>query len=427
MLRLMQPDLRDGHAPAIPPGLADLLSAAGCPPGAPPAAQRAALEDHTAAHPEDLQALDPTLLRLRALELADGELPVVVGEVRRHTLLAADEVSTTWLGWHVVSGARAALRCLRPAWRREPVVLRRVERGLRLSATVPGLAPALFAPHDPWPHVRWLLPGTPLADLLPAEDPPAMVPFARWLASALETLAALHARGLRFGALDPTRVLLADHRAFLLWLDPFDLGPGDPRADLAALTASLRALDPAGLHPLTQLTQPWIAGGPATAAEAARMVQRALADELLAARHRLMLLSRNTARGERAARLYQAVLALGRTLPPPAGRSCLHAGQDRALVLVQSDGCCVRGGRTASLTATLPLLYAPERGLDAAATRAVLRAGALAHDGDEALRAEVQARWPGDEAGGAALSRWLAAASRLRAAQLLLAYRLRRA
>jgi hypothetical protein len=422
----MQPDLRDEHDPAIPSALADRIFA--CRPApASPGAQRAAIEAQGAEHPEELQSLDAALLRLRAVELADDGLPPVVGGVIRGALLEADAISATWLGWDEASGGRAAVRCLRTPWLRDPVLHRRIEAGLRLSATVPGLAPARFQPHDAWPHVRWQLPGTLLADLLPVEAPPELRPFARWMATALQTIAALHARGLRFGPLGPSRVLLTEHRAFLLWLDPFDLGPGDPATDVAALASSLLSLDPGGLHPLSQVALPWTGDTAPGAAEAAALVRRGLADELLAARHRLVLRNRTATRGERTARLFRAVLGLGRAVPPPAGRCCLHAGLDRTLLLVESDGRRVRGGRALGLTADLPVLYAPDRGLDAVATRAVLRAAARSEPGDEALRARIQASLPGDGAGGAALLRWLAAASRLRAAHLLLAWRLRRA
>jgi hypothetical protein len=77
--------------------------------------------------------------------------------------------------------------------------------------------------------------------------------------------------------------------------------------------------------------------------------------------------------------------------------------------------------------AALPTLYQPGKGLDLAATRVVLRAWARRAGGDESLRAQAQGSWEGSDEDGASLVRWLAAAARLRRAQLMLAQRLRRA
>ncbi len=165
----------------------------------------------------------------------------------------------------------------------------------------------------------------------------------------------------------------------------------------------------------------------ASAEEASSLLRRALADHLVAARHALAMRGRSAGRGERAVQLYAIARQLLRVTPPPVGRCCLRAGHDRVLYLVESDGQSVRGGAAAGVPPFgLMPLFTPNKGLDAPATRAMLRAWARREDGDLELRASAQERWEGSEEAGQALVRWLSAASRLRREQLMLAVRLRR-
>ena len=419
--------LTELHPSPIPPDPA-LPSGLGCADGAGLGERRAALEAWTSGHAGQLQAFDAPLLRLRELELCEAELPPIVGGVRRARLIGSDAATATWAGWTEPSGERAVVRILHPRWRKDPVIRRRIELGVRLATGIPGLVAMRFAADDEHPHVRYAVQGLPLVELLPAEAPPEPLPLARWLASSLLALQGLHRRGLRAGRVDPELLLLGERRAVLLWLDPLELPAAPLAEDLRQLAATLLQLDPGALHPVGQLLQPWLDCPPEGCGEAVELFKQALADELAAARHALQLRGRATGRGTRAAQLHRACLALARCVSPPPARCCLRADADRSLHLLVSDGRTVRGGVSARVPpAELPLLYSPERGLDAGAARALLRAWARREDGDEAARRDAQSRWEGcDEAGGA-LARWLSAASRLRCAQLLLAHRLRRA
>ncbi len=392
----------------------------------PPSEQRAAVEALADGHPERLQALDPPLLWLRAVERAEEGLPRVVEGLRRDRLMAHDAWTSTWHGWWEDSGEQGAVRCLRPEWQRDPILLRRIERGIRAATGLRGLAPMRFQAHGGCPHVAYRLAGVPLASLLPAEDPPDLQLLIRWLGTGLETLQAMQRRGLAMRTLGSQQILLSDQRATLVWLDPL-AGEACPRADISQLAACLLMLDPGALHPLTQLMEPWATEPPASAEEASSLLRRALADHLAASRHRLAMRGRSADRGARAARLYTAARALQEALPPPDGRCVLRAGYDRVLYLVQSEGGIVRGGAAAGVPphGLLPL-YSPRRGLDAPAARAMLRAWALREDGDAELRAATQERWGGSDELGASLTRWLTIASQLRRAQLTLSYRLRR-
>jgi hypothetical protein len=426
MLCAMTRVLFDSYGDPIPRGLHDLLAEAGCAPGATVTERRAALEALADASPDRLQELDAPLLRLRLEESADQGLPRVVGGLRRERLLGHDSYSSTWLGWWEQDGQRGAVRCLRSPWTRDPVLLRRLERGVRATTGVRGLAPMQLRPHGEHPHVAYRLDGVPLADLLPAEDTPDLQPMIRWLGTGLETLQALQERGLALLHLTPRQILLGPQRAQLLHMDPLDRD-ASALCDVSQLVACLLLLDPEGSHPLSPLVEPWVTVAPGTAQEASELLRRALADHLLAARHRVAMRGRSTDRGARAADLYAAARALQAALPPPAGRCVLRAGHDRVLSLVESDGSTVRGGAAAGVPpfGMLPL-YTPRKGLDAPSTRALLRAWAKRDDGDEELRTAAQQRWEGSDEAGEALVRWLGAASRLRRAQLVLAHRLRR-
>jgi len=283
-----------------------------------------------------------------------------------------------------------------------------------------------FHPHGAWPHVSYRLGGVSLAALLPAEDPPDANLMIRWLGTGLETLQAMHQRGLSVGGLAPQQVMLSQQRATLLWLDPLT-HPVDSISDIGQLTACLLLLDPDRLHPLVQLMEPWVSSAPGSPNEASELLRRALADHLVAARHRLAMRGRTTSRGDRAVRLFAAARALQRAGPPPPGRCVLRAGHDRVLHLLDSDGSNIRGGAAAGVPphGLLPL-FTPRRGLDATAARTLLRAWAQRADGDEQLRASAQERWGGDDESGSSLVRWLSAASSLRRAKLMLAYRLKR-
>lgn len=417
--------LFDSYGDPIPRDLLDLLQEAGSSLERPISVQRAALEALVDRRPELLQTADPHLLQLRSFERAADGLPRVVGGLRRDRLMAHDATSTTWHGWWEDSGEQGAVRCLRPELQRDPVLIRRIERGVRAATGLRGLAPMRFQLHGPCPHVAYRLEGVQLASLLPAEDLTDPLLLIRWLATGLATLHALHARGLAMRALAAQQVLLGEQRATLVWLDPLG-GQPNPRGDLSQLAASLLLLDPERHHPQVQLMEPWVAAPPASAEEASELLRRALADHLAASRHKLAMRGRTADRSARAARLYACARALQKALPPPSGRCVLRAGHDRVLYLVESEDGCVRGGAAAGVPphGLLPL-YTPSRGLDAPAARAMLRAWAQRDDGDMELRTATQQRWAGSDAAGEALTRWLSAASRLRRAQLMLAHRTR--
>lgn len=350
---------------------------------------------------------DAALLRFRALEVAGEQLPPVIDGLRRGRLLCADALATTWDAWDTRTGARALIRCVRPEWRRDAVMLRRMAGALQSPE------PPRWAPDGAWPHLRVDAPGALLLDRFPIDDPPETLLLARVLGAGLSGLARLHAAGLVHGG--PILAHLVEERTGprLVWLDRF-APEGGPRRDLAELGRAVAALDPTERDPVAQLALDWAHDPPPSAADGARLLGRLLATILLDARHRQELGSRRTRRQLDLRRVGQLARALLERSPPPAGRYCMRADRHGVLVLVECEDGTVRGGAAADLSARfLPVIYEPGR-LDVQATRAVLRAWARRDDGDVEHRQELNEALGTDERGATAMARWLTATSRLR-------------
>lgn len=351
---------------------------------------------------------DAALLRFRALEVAGQELPPVIDGARRGRLLCADPLATTWEAWDTSRGTLALIRCIRPEWRKDAVMLRRLARALHSPD------PPRWSPDGAWPHLRVDAPGALLLDRFPIDDAPDTAMLARVLGAGLAELARLHAGGLVHGG--PILAHLVEGRdgPRLLWLDRF-APEGGPARDLADLGRAVAALDPELRDPVALLAADWAIVPPPSAADGIRLLQRLLASTLLERRHRQEVASRRARRQLDQHRLGLLARRLAARVPPPVGRYCLRADRHGVLVLVESDGATVRGGAAADPDARfLPVIHDPERGLDAQATRAVLRAWARRDDGDREHREELNASFGASEAAASAMVRWLSASSRLR-------------
>ncbi len=365
---------------------------------------------------------DRSLLHLRELELATESLPPLIDGVRRTRLLAVDPLATTWEGWRTEDGQRVIMRCLRSRWRNDPVIRRRFEEGAARAARLTG---AELRPAGDWPHLRADAPGSSIIDRLPVEDPPEPRTLARLLGTGLAELARLHDAGLRHGG--PFGALLLDgvEGPRLLWLDTFQRNRSIA-AELSALGATVAALDPDGIDPIGALALAWATDPPPSAQVGLDMLRKTMASQLLAARHRLVIAGRMIGRRGRATRLAQATRALGRALPPPPMRACLHARPDGVLVLASSDGLQLHGGTSAApQTQRLPRVWTPDDGVAAQAARVLLRAWATRADGDEDRRAQVQQALGATDADTERLVRWLRATTGLRRARLLLEHQAR--
>lgn len=370
------------------------------------------------------RAGDAALLAARDAALADAELPRQIDGVHRGRWLTADPISTSWEGWDAGTGSRAWLRCARPRYRSEPLLMERLSAAAAPDAPGPR---AEWRPDGDWPHLRWARPGLPLAELLPIDEPLSVAERAALLGRGLEGLRWLHQRGAVLGD-DPLDVLvLTEGGPRLLWRDPFG-AEGSPGADLRALAARVAAL-PGPDDPVQALARGWADAPPPSAADGLRLLQAALSAALLDARHRLALGARHHGHRAQLARLARAVAALGR-VPPPVARACLRADADGVLICVHSDGSEVRGGAARvgarpPAPGDLPRVWAPAAGLDAAPARLLMRAWADRDGGDPARRRSATAAMGGTDAAAWALLRWMSAAARLRAGGLLLQHRLR--
>jgi hypothetical protein len=357
---------------------------------------------------------DAELLELRELELAHTALPPVIDGVRRSRLLHADAVTTTWEGWSMTGGQRVFIRCIRPRWKNDPVMLRRMGRG----ADGPDLS---WHGDGDWPHVRVVANGTLITDRFPVEDAPSTTRMARLLGQSLRAMAKLHDQGQAHGG--PLRHFLVEtsNDVQLVWMDFFDAN-ATAEGDLRHLAETIVALDPSRMDPVAQLAEEWLEVPPPSARDGIRLLERCLGGILLSERHRLSIAGRSANKMDRSFRLVSAIRKLTEKVPPPVGKVCLKAGHDGVLVIAESDGTTVRGGATADPIDIrfLPIIYTPSQGLDAQSARFLLRSWALRSQGDEEGRTSTQAALKANDSSAENLVRWMSAMARLRAARLLL-------
>jgi hypothetical protein len=313
------------------------------------------------------------------------------GAVRVRTRVRRDGPSLTWEGWDTSTGERVLLR----AWPEAPA-----------EAWVP-LTRATSAGDDRRVALRSLPFVCSLADLDPRRfvvddaaergpvalvDPPSTAWSATVLLSVLHALVPIHAAGHTHGWVGPRSVVATREGWTLLWLGPVDA----PTDDLRALATLLPIEDP-----LTELVAGFAEHPPPSVADAARIVLRSCADLLAAEHHALVFRARELGRNHARTRLAALVHRLD-ALPPPAARGELPV-EDGALEVVSAGGHvrAARGPRGGPFDQGFDV-YGPA-GLDAVATRAVLRAAGAA-----------------PPAALAALLRWLVAASSLRTDRMLL-------
>ena len=384
-------------------------------------AKRRKLEEAAESSPALLQKLDTALWTWRQQELAEEGVPVTLGQLKRTRLLDSDRISTTWDSWELASGKRHATRVLRPSIRKDPIWRRRLARGARVATDLPGILPLSSDTQGDWPHIWVPVDGLTLFDLLPAEDLPDALYLARFLAGGLKGLKSLHDNGLVHGQLSSKKLVLTANGVGLIWLDPFLEEEGSPQQDLKALGEAVAQLDPQAIDPVGSLAHAWAEEPPPNSEMAAGILKRTLANHLAESRHRLLMRSRHLSAREGEARLLRAVRALSGSLAPPATQVCLRAGMDSVLVVAKSDGTRVEGVGLAGLPMRfLPEIWSPEKGLDASASRMLLRSFATRRTGDESRRAEIQAELGATDLQAEQLCRWLSAQARLRATAKLL-------
>ena len=357
---------------------------------------------------------DANILAMRDIELAHLSLPPIIDGVRRTRLLAADDIATTWEGWSLTGGERVFLRCIRPRWSADPVMLRRMAKTIDPEFS--------WHPDGDWPHLRAVTKGSLLLDRFPVEDIPSTQRLARILGYGLQALGALHRQGRVHGGPFAPLIVENNDTVRLVWLDPFNCS-STAANDIQALAETVLALDPTRCDPVAQLAEEWVDNPPLTAEDGIRLLVRCLSGDLLAQRHRLSIAGRSANRMSRTARLARAVRKLGSATAPPPGKVCLKAGSDGVLVMVESNGKEIRGGAVADIHEDrfLPIIFTEKQGLDAQSARFLLRSWTLREQGDETVRAEVQESLSATDKQAEHLVRWLSSMARLRAAKLLLA------
>jgi hypothetical protein len=356
---------------------------------------------------------DAGMLQMRDLELAHLGLPPVIDGARRSRLLATDAISTTWEAWNLSGGERLFLRCTRPRWTADPVILRRMAQGANTHTS--------WHPSGDWPHLRLVANGALLTDRFPVEDVASTERLARTLGEGLRALSELHERGQVHGGPLAPFFVESPGSLRLVHLDAFDVQT-TPADDLRELAWLIVAMDPLNSDPVAMLAEEWVDSPPPTAADGIRLLKRCLGGVLLAERHRLSIAARSANRLDRKTRLARAVRKMAQIVPPPEGKVCIKADVDGALVMVESESGIIRGGAVADATSSrfLPIIYSSSQGLDAQSARFLLRSWALRKQGDENTRAEIQASLAASDSQAEQLIRWMSAMARLRAARLIL-------
>ena len=379
-------------------------------------ARRQALE-RAADSPAQLQALDPLLLAVRALETIESGLPIQIGGLRRGEIWEQDAISVSFDAWR--RGQRVLLRALRPELRGDPVWQRRLHASTRWPAPHP--LPGALRMQGEWPMLEYPLHGPSLSQLLPADERPDTQLIALALEGGLAGLEALHARGQVHGHLSARHLVRTETGFELIWLDPVLAIASSPEQDLRDLGKAVATLDPSGSDPVGELARSMAHEPPPSVDMARALLSRTLAEALAERRHELAMRARDQAKRAREERLLSATKRLGIAISPPVGQFCLRAGQDSVLVVVDSDGTKIKGGPVAGMPARfMPRVWDAEHGLDPVASRALLRAWASRKTGDETRRAKMQAELGVDDAGAMNLCRWLSCQARLRAVRMLL-------
>ena len=363
---------------------------------------------------------DETLAAWRDLEDAARGLPSVIDGVRRTRLVEHDVLATTWEGWQTNSGQRTLLRCLRPRFARDPLVHRHLVAALARVAPTPALAVCKAHLDGDWPHAQVRLDGVSLHELLPLEDAPDPAWLARLLGRLLQGAISLHTAGIGLPSSWPRLLHIAESGPRLAWLGTLR----SPDPEPALLSTIARALDTPeqdGEHELSALLRVWRSEPPPALDHAEVLLQSRLGTWLGGHRHALAQRASRVGRQDRLTRLSVMVARLRRAMPPPATETCLRSDKHGVLVVARSDGTRVWGGSSSEARpVNLPLVFDPDKGLIATASRPLLRAWATRRSGNETVRAEVLADLGSTEAHADALVRWLSGRARLRAATLLL-------
>ncbi|MEL6345438.1 MAG: hypothetical protein AAFV53_20185 [Myxococcota bacterium] len=353
---------------------------------------------------------DAALLQWRRLERAHGALPPLIDDARCTRLLWADPISTVWLGWSVRTGERLLIRCLRPAWRADPVMLRRLARAA-MGPHHEALCYPTWRGDSATPHLRLALPGPLILDAAPLDSHAQLAA----IVAALNGLAVLHDQGTWLGADLADHVCVTPDGPRMVWLDRF-APAGAPTEDLAAvgqLAEQMGAVEGS----VCALAVDWQDAPPPDARSAGRLLQGAMSGLLLRARHRLIAerkrLRLNTARR----RLHHQVAALADVARPPQGPLCVQARPHQPLIIAVGEGNQLRGGE--GPIDALPVILSSSGVLDVSGARGMLRALRGRRDADEPRRCAAQARLGAGPTPNTMI-RWLTARLQLRSLLLLM-------
>ena len=340
------------------------------------------LEAHACARPADRDLHDLLLQAHRSL-VAGAELPLVVAGVHREQLLLWDSTTTTWTGHDQATGRPARVRVLSNSG--DTVARRALARDARACALV---LPMLR--QDP----------EAIAIVLGAEgeEPAPLTGFAQ----ALDALDRWSAAGLGVPESHPSPLAVVGGALTMVSLTP---GAHTSEVVIRAAAAWLAVRRPA-TDPLPMMLESW---SPSDPEETRSALRRALAQDLAerwAGLHRVWL---SQARGRRLQRLHSLIEQLNQALPAPTGRSALGVGLDGRTHVLEA-----RGGRLTWGAPGEEQVVVDHDGVRKAVARQIVRTRAV-RPPTTALQDQVG----GDDAALDAITRWLAAASRLHGISVL--------
>ena len=326
---------------------------------------------------------------------AGAGLEPEVGGVHRERLVAWSAADATWMGTDVQSGGEGVVRTLRPD-ATDPVRVRALARDARaLVDLVPGLRSG-----EGW--IAAPAPGTALTDR-PTRDPAVL---ARLVSTAFSALCAFEQTG-QWPVLADEQWRATDAGLVLVPLETRHAG--DVGGTLARFAQRLGPTEPT--HPLEEALAGIAMAPPRTAAVASEIIEHALATDLAARRHALFHRRRETAHGDRVARLFEAVQGLQQSLPHPLGRGAVGIDLEGRTTAIEGRREGIWWGPLGSMVP----VWTPSDGFDAPEARRLLRARAAAPPSPR-LQDEVE----GDADFTDAVGRWVAAGLKARTIRMLL-------
>lgn len=351
------------------------------------------------------RVLGDAVVEVHGLVTVGRMLPPVIAGVRRERIVRWDHWTVTWEGTRLQNGGTAMVRTLRSHAAKDPVLRRQLARDGRALRRV---LPKLEVYEGPHPALVISLPG-PIAVSGNYETKDVRI-RARVLRRVLGELNRWNQAGLGL-----PRLGLTELRDTLDVIEIVCLSP-TRNTDAANLMSDVACLldpqDEGGDSPIDALVSGFRVFPPNSYEEARDLWSHALSAHLQQARQDLSRRAVEVGKLDRHTRLYQAVQALHKAVPPPMGRGHIGVNLEGTPTIVESTGDTVWWG---PVDGDLVAVFSPLGGFAPRDARRMLRARAAAPP-NARLSREVAA----DPTASADICKWVGAGMQLRTIRLLL-------